>query len=100
MNDHTVSVLTKMEMWARERGVAFPIPVILQSAFFKQEEDFETVDLSQQPPSTPPLVLREDLYDLQYITQEEFLAATDRRIQREYDEYFALIDDPWRDIEA
>lgn len=87
-------------VWGEQGGkVVLPIPAILRSAF-KHEEDFETVDLSECPPSTPPLVIREDLYDVQYITQEEFLAATDRRIQREYDEYFALIDDPWKDIEV
>ena len=90
MNDMNTSY------WLMQTGV-LPVPAILRSAF-KQEEGFETVDLSVCP-ETPPLVLREDLYDVQFITQEEFLEATDRRIQREYDEYFACIDDPWRDID-
>jgi hypothetical protein len=83
---------------------ALPTLSILRSAF-KQEEDFETVDLSefQTPPSTPPLLLKEDLFsddDVQIISQEEFLAAVDRRFEREFSEYCNQAkDDPWMDIE-
>lgn len=80
----------------------FTLPTlrILQSAFKQEEElvDLTTI-LSEQPPSTPPLILREDLYDVQVISQEEFLAAADRRFQREFDEYcLQTRNDPWENI--
>lgn len=57
-------------------GTPLPPPAILANAYQQvYEQEHIVIDLTPPTPSTPPLILREDLFDVQVISQEEFLAS-------------------------
>lgn len=68
---------------------------------FNLEDGEEVIDLSGIPPprsATPPLILDGYEEEVQIITQEEFLAAIDQRLEKELTAYLNLERHLWRNF--